>query len=285
MPASKTLVTWALHSSLLILVASFCVTVAHAQTKDFEEVTVQGMVFIRIPAGTFTMGTPDAVQAQLEAAKAWTRFENVEKPAHQVTINKPFLIGKFEVTQKEWKAQSRAKKTAFSFTGDDLPAESVSFDDVSTFIAGLNKKAGKQMFRLPTEAEWEYCARAGSNEAYGKGKDGVQITDKTLGGYAWFAATAGGKPHPVGKKLPNAWGLHDMMGNVWEWCRDWYTPAFYTAEAATNPLNKDVENSSERVIRGGSWFVAPGNLRAAFRGASLPDTRSAHIGFRLVCEP
>ncbi|MDB6140666.1 MAG: hypothetical protein JWO94_3738 [Verrucomicrobiaceae bacterium] len=268
------------------LLLTFAVTGLHAQSKDFEEVSVQGMVFIRIPAGTFTMGTTAPVQAALEAAKMWTRFENVELPAHEVTLSRPFLIGKYEVTQKEWKTFARApKKTVFSFNGDDLPAESVSFEDVTSFITGMNKKAGKQLFRLPTEAEWEYCARSGSAEAYGNGKDGVQITGKTLGDYAWFAATAGGKPHPVGKKLPNAWGLHDMMGNVWEWCRDWYLPTFYTAGAATNPLNKDADNSSERVIRGGSWFVAAGNLRAAFRGASLPDARSAHIGFRLVCEP
>ena len=256
----------------------------HAQTKDFEEVTVQGMVFIRIPAGSFTIGTPDAVQAQLEEAKQWTRFETVEKPAHKVTLGKPFLIGKYEVTQKQWKAFSTAKKIAFTFKGDDLPAESVSFNDISTFLVGLNKKEERH-FRLPTEAEWEYCARAGSDEAYGKGKDGVQVTDKNLGDYAWYAANAGSKPHPVGKKLPNAWGLYDMMGNVWEWCRDWYIPTGYTAEPATDPVNKDAANSTERVIRGGSWFVAGGTLRPAFRGASLIDSRSAHIGFRLVCDP
>ncbi len=269
----------------IIVISSLWAAALHAQTKDFEEVTVQGMVFIRIPKGSFTMGTTDAVQAELEAGKAWTRFENVERPAHEVTLSRSFLIGKHEVTQKEWKAFATVKKNPSSFKGDDQPIESVSFTDVTSWIAVLNKKEGKQRFHLPTEAEWEYCARAGGKEAYGKGKDGIPVTEKMLTDYAWYAATAGGKTHPVGKKWPNAWGLYDMSGNVWEWCRDWYGPAFYTAAAVENPANKDADNSTERVIRGGSWFVAPGYLRPAFRGASLPDTRSPHIGFRLVCDP
>ena len=268
-----------------ILLPIFLLTpLAHAQSKDFEEVMIEGMVFIRIPAGSFTMGTSDAAQAQLEASKQWTHFETVEKPAHKVTLEKPFLIGKYEVTQKQWKTFSNAKKIIFAFKGDDQPAESVSFEDVSTFLYGLNKKGGHK-FRLPTEAEWEYCARAGSSEVYGLGKDGVQITDKNLGDYGWFAGNAGGKSHPVGKKLPNAWGLYDMMGNVWEWCRDWYIPTGYSAEPVINPLNKDSDNSTERVIRGGSWFVAVGTLRPAFRSAGLIDSRTAHIGFRMVCDP
>ncbi len=270
---------------LLFLLPLFLATLARAQTKDFEEVTVQGIVFISIPAGAFTMGTTDAWQAQLEAEKVWTRFENVERPSHQVTLSRPFLMGKYEVTQKQWKAVLAPKKNPSAFKGDDLPVESVSFDDVTTFLRALNKKEGRERFHLPTEAQWEYCARAGGTELYGQNKEHTPITAKTLGDYAWFAANAGGKTHPVGQKQPNAWGLYDMSGNVWEWCRDWYTPDFYTAEAVANPMNKDAANASEHVIRGGSWFLAAPSLRCAFRGASLPDARSAHIGFRLVCEP
>ena len=185
----------------------------------------------------------------------------------------------------QWKALSTSgKKITFAFKGDDLPADSVSFEDVSTFLYKMNKN-GKHNFRLPTEAEWEYCARCGSSEAYGLGKDQVQITSDNLGDYAWFAKNAGGKTHPVGKKLPNAWGLYDMMGNVWEWTRDWYLPHFYVAEDQVNPLSKDPTDSTERVIRGGSWFVAAGSVRPSFRSAGLIDSRSAHLGFRLVCDP
>jgi len=269
---------------LLLPLLLLAVAVQAAEPTDFEEVTVQGIVFIRIPAGTFTMGTNDAWMAQLEAAHLWSRFENVERPAHQVTLSKPFLMGKYEVSQKQWKAIS-TKKNPSAFKGDDLPVESVSFDDINAFLRLLNKKEGKERFRLPSEAEWEYCARAGGTEIYGQTKEHIPITAKTLVDHAWFAGNAGGKTHPVGQKLPNAWGLHDMSGNVWEWCRDWYAPNFYTAQAVTNPGNKDAANASERVIRGGSWFLPAPSLRCAFRGASLPDARSAHVGFRLVCDP
>jgi formylglycine-generating enzyme required for sulfatase activity len=111
------------------------------------------------------------------------------------------------------------------------------------------------------------------------------ITAKNLGDYAWFAGNAGGKTHPVGAKLPNAWGLYDTHGNVWEWCQDWYGPHFYTAAPATHPLNSDEKNSTEHVQRGGSWFVSAANQRAAYRSSGLPDSRTAYTGFRLVCEP
>ncbi|MEO6787835.1 MAG: formylglycine-generating enzyme family protein [Chthoniobacteraceae bacterium] len=261
-----------------------CLTIAATRAADFEEVTAQDIVFASIPAGTFTMGTTDEVQAELQAAGAWTRFEEVERPAHTVRISKPFLMGKFEVTQKQWTDVMGARNPS-AFKVADRPVETVSWDDVKIFIAALNKKERRSRFRLPTEAEWEYCCRAGSGGAYGLGKDKVAVTAKSLGDYAWFSANAGSKTQAAGAKLPNAWGLHDMQGNVWEWCQDWYTPTFYTAESATDPMNSDAQNSTERVIRGGSWFLAATSLRAASRGASLPDAKSAYIGFRLVCEP
>ena len=271
--------------TLFVFVTLLLAPFAIAEPKPFEETTLQGIAFIRIPAGSFTIGTSDAVKAKLEEAKQWTHFENAEQPAHKVTLDKPFLISKYEITQKQWKALSTGtKKVTFAFKGDDLPADSVSFEDVSTFLYKMNKN-GTHKFRLPTEAEWEYCARCGSDEAYGKGQGDVQITDANLGDYAWYAKNAGSKTHPVGQKKPNAWGLYDMMGNVWEWTRDWYIPTSYTVEAQLNPVGKDSENSTERVIRGGSWFVAANTLRPAFRSAALIDTRSAHMGFRLVCDP
>jgi len=266
------------------ILSAILLAAAPMRADDFAEVTIHGIAFIQIPAGKFTMGTTDETKAQLEAAKAWTRFEKVEQPAHEVTITKPFLIGKFEITQKQW-AGIVGKKAPSTYKGDDLPVESVSWPEVQAFLAALNKAEPKHHFRLPTEAQWEYCARAGSAAPYGLAKEDLQITQENLGDFAWFAANAGNKTHPVGTKKPNAWGLFDMHGNVWEWCQDWFDRTAYTSQPATDPLNNDATRSTERVLRGGSWFLAAPNLRSAYRGANLPDQKSAYIGFRIVADP
>jgi len=286
-----------LASALLLLAAAS----QSVSAGDFEETTIHGILFIQIPAGTFTMGTTDEVKTELVAAKTWTRFEKFEQPAHQVTLSQPFLIGKTEITQKQW-VDLLGKKSPAIFKGDELPVESVSFDDAQTLLATLNKAEPNRHFRLPTEAQWEYCARAGSNGPYGMATDGPSLTAETLtdhygtkyaalitaenlGEYAWFAANSAGKTHPVGTRKPNAWGLCDLQGNVWEWCQDWYDRAAYTVAAVKDPLNTDAKNSTERVIRGGSWFLAASSQRAAYRGAALPDQKSGYIGFRVVCDP
>lgn len=250
---------------------------------DFEESTHQGIVFVHIPAGSFTMGTTDPVQQQLKARNLWTRFGECERPAHKVTLSKSFLISKCEITQRQWSAVLGARKQPSAFKGDDRPVESVSWEDVQVFLAALNQQEGGAKYRLPTEAEWEYCCRAGSEQAYGMASDGAPVTVETLGEYAWFNVNADHKTHPVGTKKPNAWGLHDMHGNVWEWCKDWYAPNYYAAAPATNPVN--LTPSTERVFRGGSWFLAPEHLRAAFRSGNLPDFKSPYVGFRVVRNP
>jgi formylglycine-generating enzyme required for sulfatase activity len=268
--------------------AMVCAILLHAVSAiatDFEEVTVRDIVFVRIPAGSFTIGTTDEAQAQLKTEGAWTRFEQCERPAHAVTITKPFLIGKYEITQKQWTAVMGKKNAPFTFKGDNLPVESVSWTEAQSFLAALNKLEGKARFRLPTEAEWEYCCRAGSGGAYGLAAESAPITKNNLADYAWFSVNAGNKTHPVGTRKPNAWGLFDMQGNVWEWVADWYGATFYTAAPQTDPRNKDSVNCTERVFRGGSWVLTPPNLRASFRGAALPGTKSAYVGFRAVCEP
>ena len=256
-----------------------------ASAADFEEVTVREIVFVRIPPGSFTIGTTDEAQAQLKAAGAWTRFEQCEQPAHPVTISKPFLMGKYAITQKQWAAVMGKKNAPFAFKGENLPVESVSWTEAQSFLAALNKLEGKARFRLPTEAEWEYCCRAASAGAYGLAADSAPITKENLADYAWFSANSANKTHPVGARKPNAWGLYDMQGNVWEWVADWFGAKFYTAAPQTDPQNKDSANSTERVIRGGSWVLTAPNLRASFRGAALPTAKSAYIGFRAVCEP
>jgi formylglycine-generating enzyme required for sulfatase activity len=271
-------------STLRCAAALLALYAIRAVAADFEEVTLHDIVFVRIPAGSFTMGTSDEVRAALQAAGTWSRFEECERPAHTVAIAKPFLLGKYEITQKQWAALMGKKSVPSAFKGDDLPVESVSWAEVQKWLAALNKVEGKARFRLPTEAEWEYCCRAGSNGAWGLGPDQVAITRQNLGEYAWFGANAAKKTHPVGTKKPNAWGLCDMQGNVWEWVQDWYGKDFYAAAPSVDPRNDDSRNATERVFRGGSWVLPEANLRAAFRGAGTPDTKSAYVGFRVLCE-
>ena len=262
------------HGSILLL--SILVP-ALVQGADFEIATNDSIVFVQIPAGTFTMGSTEEQRAALIAQKAWTRFENCELPAHAVTITKPFLIGQCEVTQKQW--ETVMGKNPSAFKGENLPVESVSWEDVQAFLKKLNEKGGGK-YRLPTEAEWEYCCWAGSTNFYGLGKEGALVTTNNLAQSAWYRANAENKTHEVGRKFPNAWGLYDLHGNVWEWCQDWYAADYYARSPRTDPLN--TAPSTERVMRGGSWFLEAPNLRAAFRSGNLPGFKSQYVGFRLA---
>ena len=191
---------------------------------------------------------------------------------HEVRISKPFYLGKYEVTQKEWQAVMGSNPSRF--TGDaNLPVESVSWQDVQAFIQKLNAKEGGTRYRMPTEAEWEYAARAGTTTTYSFGNNEGQ-----LGEHAWYAANAGSKMHPVGQKKPNAWGLHDMHGNVWEWVQDWYGP--YVAGTVTDPQGPS--SGAGRVHRGGGWNAGAGFCRAAIRGGVAPGYRYDGRGFRLL---
>lgn len=275
-----------------LLAFAFCLLpFDFADAADFEEATHAGIVFVRIPAGSFTMGTDDKAKEELAKEKAWSRLLECERPARVVAIAKPFLIGKFEVTQKQWRDVMGANPSAFK--GDTLPVDSVSWDDImgtpargnqpakQGFLDKINAKgAGK--FRLPTEAEWEYCCRAGGTGLYSLPKDRSPVTTENLGDFAWFRANAKGATHPFGEKKPNAWGLHDVHGNVWEWCQDFYAADFY-AKAANSLVNTNA--TTERVFRGGSWFLDSNAQRAAMRGGNVPGFKSQYVGFRLVREP
>lgn len=200
---------------------------------------------VEIPPGSFDMGS-----------------NNGERPVRRVTIGKAFAIGKTEVTQGQWQAIMGNNPSHFSgglFTsncGLDCPVEKVSWNDAQEFIQKLNAKTGKQ-YRLPTEAEWEYACRAGGQQEY-CGSDNV-------GSVAWYNGNSGGTTHPVGRKQPNALGLYDMSGNVWEWVEDCY--------------NSDC---AQRVLRGGSWNYGPQRSRAAKRFSYAPANRITDIGFRLA---
>ena len=218
------------------------------------------MEFVLLPAGTFQMGSDDS-----------DAYDD-EKPVHTVHITQPFYLGKYEVTQGQWQAVTGNNPS--NFKGDpNRPVESVSWDDVQEFIRRLNSREGGATYRLPTEAEWEYAARAGSQTRWSFGDEASQ-----LGRYAWYDGNAGRQTHPVGQLQPNPWGLYDMHGNVWEWVQDWY--GSYASGAAVDPAGP--ASGSGRVYRGGGWDFTARGCRSANRGVDEPGFRLDSLGFRLL---
>ncbi|MFN7869957.1 MAG: SUMF1/EgtB/PvdO family nonheme iron enzyme [Planctomyces sp.] len=229
-----------------------------------------GMVLLPIPAGTFTMGSPDS-----------EKDRDNDETQHQVTLSKPFYMGRTEVTQGQWKKVMGTepwKGEDYVQEGDDYPAVYISWDDAVAFCKKLSEKEGKT-YRLPTEAEWEYACRGGTKTAFSFGDD-----EADLGKYAWFDGNAWDinekYAHRVAQKLPNPFGLHDMHGNVWEWCSDW--KGAYPSTPLRDPQGPD--SGSFRVLRGGSWSLEPYFVRCASRYSLSPEYRSDDIGFRLVLE-
>ena len=201
-----------------------------------------------------------------------------EKPAHRVTVS-DFYIGKYEVTQAQWKAVMGAS-TALSNPSYfkycvQCPVENVSWNDAQEFIRKLNQMTGKR-YRLPTEAEWEYAARGGA-ESRGYKYSG----SNNVGDVAWNVENSGSIIHPVGGKRANELGIYDMSGNVLEWCSDWFDS--YSSQAQTNPQGPN--SGSTRVCRGGSWNLITRFCRVSYRLLNSPDYHNSYLGFRLVCEP
>mgnify|MGYP001180767772 CR=1 FL=1 len=237
-----------------------------------------GMEFVLIPAGTFQMGSDPNDR---EAAPS-------ERPRHRVTISKPFYLGKYEVTLAQWEAVMGSSPYTLPRSNPyyGLPGmadrlrkptnpATVSWNDAQAFIKRLNEREGHNRYRLPTEAEWEYAARAGTTTAYSFGDDAKQ-----LGRYAWYGEDfRSGSTHPVGQKEPNPWGLHDIHGNVWEWVQDWYDERYYANSPSVDPQGPS--SGSGRVVRGGSWHQTATSWRSAFRRQYDPDYRGISIGFRL----
>ena len=215
------------------------------------------MEFVLIPAGTFKMGSDSG--------------DPDERPVRQVTMSKPFYMGKYEVTQGQWQAVMGNNPSLFQ--GDPKgPVDQVSWDDAQVFISKLNAMEGGQRYRLPTEAEWEYAARAGSTTAYSFGND-----PKQLGDYAWYRGNSERRTHPVGQKRPNAWGLHDMLGNVWEWVQDW--EGRYAAGSVTDPPGS--ASGTYRMRRGCGWNNEANVCRVSNR-YSVVGFRDDFLGFRVV---
>jgi formylglycine-generating enzyme required for sulfatase activity len=265
-------------SSVKVMLLTACVY-SCAPAADRDIIVQDQIEFIQVPAGAFMMGASDFDRAELTSQKHWSRFEEYERPYHSVTLSKPFLLSRCEITQGQWKAVMGKNPSAFK--GDDLPVESVSWDDVQQFITKLEEKS-KTRYRLPTEAEWEYCCRAGSTNSFGLDRlDGI-VSPRNIACQAWFRANSDNRTHPVGQKHPNAWGFYDMQGNVWEWCEDWFAADFYDKSPTLDPVNR--ETSPERIIRGGSWFLDWSNIRASVRSGNPPGSRTQYIGFRLACD-
>jgi formylglycine-generating enzyme required for sulfatase activity len=209
---------------------------------------------VLLPAGSFDMGSNNGYPD--------------EKPVHRVTITKPFYLGKYEVTQGQWKAVMGTNPS--KFTGnDELPVEQVSWEECQEFIRRLNARTGLE-FRLPTEAEWEYACQAGASGDYAGNLDQM----------GWYDKNSNNTTHSVGQKQPNAWGLYDMHGNVWEWCADWYGDTYYNGSPGTDP--KGPSGGSVRVNRGGCWGSVASYCRSAYRFWGLLGSRSPILGFRLA---
>jgi formylglycine-generating enzyme required for sulfatase activity len=260
------------------------------------------MQFVTIPAGRFVMGSC-LLSAADKAENASRKLLNLapvhppcsigtqvdelaasdESPQHTVHFQHSFQLSRREVTLRQFKlfiAESgRSNFLTDDFIsanayGDDAPVVAVSWEQVQAFIAWLNRREGGHHYRLPTEAEWEYAARAGTNTAWSfKGR---------YSDYAWYKSNSDDHPHAVGQKKPNPWGLYDMHGNAWEWVADWYADDFYQRSGVEAPIRHS--SGIMRAVRGGGWNSPSEDLRTANRGSALPDQGYDFVGFRLLKE-
>ncbi|MCA2890856.1 MAG: SUMF1/EgtB/PvdO family nonheme iron enzyme [Microcystis sp. M045S1] len=227
---------------------------------------------VSLPAGEFLMGSPDSDP----------NAESYEKPPHQVKVNS-FAIGKYPVTQAQYQAvmgtnPSHFKNNSWFKNNLQNPVERVSWNDAQAFCQKLSQLTGKT-YRLPTEAEWEYACRAGTTTRFYFGDDANQ-----LGDYAWYKGNSQNTTHPVGQKRPNAWGLYDMSGNVWEWCEDDWHSSYIGAPTDGSAWIKNNNDNDYRILRGGSWYFNPAYCRSAYRVSSLRrGYDSGYVGFRVVC--
>ncbi len=226
------------------------------------------MEFVLIPAGEFAMG---ALPSDKDA-------NNDEHPIHKVRITKRFYMSKFLTTQGNWKSIMNNNPSYFKKSGEDYPVERVNWYLVQEFIKRLNEKeklSPKEGYRLPTEAEWEYVCKAGSNTKYFFGNNSNFLEE-----FAWSSHNSNRATHPVGIKKPNPFGIYDMLGNVREWVDDWYNPTYYLRSSLNDP--KGPSSGDYKVMRGGSWYCVPRMTRTTQRYHHTPSSKSFLIGFRLI---
>ena len=224
---------------------------------------------VLIPPGTFQMGCSPGLASPCDG---W------ETPVHTVTLSQPYYLGRYEVTQAQWVAKMGSNPSEFHWQSDaqSRPVDSVSWEMAQGFLTSTG-------MRFPTEAEWEFAYRAGTMTAYHSmpgypsgTNDEAQTTT-----IAWRSGNASGQTHAVGTKAGNGFGLHDMSGNVWEWCYD--RLGSYESSAQTDPVGPDL--GMYRVIRGGAWDSSSGHCRSSYRGGHAPDWDFSHNGFRVARSP
>jgi formylglycine-generating enzyme required for sulfatase activity len=218
---------------------------------------ISGMEFVLVKGGCYQMGSN------------LTAFEG---PVHEVCVD-DFYLAKYEVTQTQW-TKIIGRHYSY-FKGNLRPVERVTWDDAQRFIRQLNSRSGAA-FRLPTEAEWEYAARSGGKDKVYSGTSDMESVPR----FAWHQVNSNRGTHLVGMKKPNSLGLHDMSGNVWEWCSDWYDENYYVNSPRNNPQGPDT--GTYRVIRGGEWELPASLTRTTYREAAKPHLRRYDIGFRLA---
>jgi formylglycine-generating enzyme required for sulfatase activity len=232
------------------------------QTRTFG-----GIEFVWCPPGTFMMGSPEGIDDD---------EPRVNENLHKVTLTRGFWIGKYPVTQEQWLRVMSYNPSEFRGSGLEAPVEGISWESADNFCSVFSRAEGIQC-RLPSEAEWEYACRAGSDGAWCFGDDECK-----LGEYAWYEENSDGKTHPVGRKKPNAWGIHDMHGNVCEWCADWYGE--YPTGDVKDPTGPSLPvGVPARVRRGGLWCFGGQTCRSAKRKASPPFRHDeGRFGFRVA---
>ena len=254
------------------------------------------MSFCWIPAGEFWMGSTESEQIWTVCEGAKSDWVGAESPRHLVRITEGLWLAKHQVTNRQFRAfrpnHDSKEYDNLTFNDDEQPAVYVSWKDALSFCAWLTQNA-EGTYRLPSEAEWEYACRAGTQTWRWWGDDAnnceaglyANVADRAAqrvwpDGLLSFFNCDGGHAvtAPVGSFRPNAWGLHDMLGNVWEWCGDWYGEDYYAKSPKENPVNNT--QNKYRVLRGGSWFLIPRNIRCAARHRLAPQYSDVDLGFR-----
>ncbi len=230
-----------------------------------------GMQFIFVPAGSFSMGSPDG-----------ERGREAQEILHTVELSRAFYLGRDEVTQGQWEAVMGRNPSRFEECGPDCPVENISWHEAVDFLSRMGEASGER-FRLPTEAEWEMACRAGTSAPFSTGVE-LSTDDANYDGdpplEGWPAGIDRERTTLVGTFAANAWGFHDLHGNVWEWTADWHCP--YPPGPVTDPVGEC--ESGLRVIRGGSWHFGPDSARCALRYTHRPEDIGPSLGFRVVRE-
>jgi sulfatase modifying factor 1 len=252
-----------IQASVRELLGESPATLAKTASGEYRDPTT-GMEFILVKGGCFEMGD------------AFVVGNPDERPGHEVCV-KDFLLGKYEVTQGQWRRVMGGNPSHFQ-VGDDIPVDTVSWNDAQDFIRRLNQMSGKS-YRLPTEAEWEYAARSGGKREKWAGTN----REFELRDYAWFSGNSGSETHPVGQKKPNGLGLYDMSGNVWEWVNDWYDKDYYRNSPKNDPPGPS--GGQHKMLRGGSWEHYWVGVRTPVRLGLDAPARGITLGFRLGLSP